>query len=139
MLLRIVTKPFPMPLQNALCTAFLCLLGPFLSSGGTPPSSPAVASDGDADRAALLAGVMEITAPGAPGGVCAFGPQAFAVIGGTAGKKAFAPVVAAARWDRGRVVAFGHNGYLNATDDSDTGRLLLNATRWAGGAAEAAG
>src|SRR5688572_2223150 len=70
----------------------------------------------DVDRAALLQGVSEIGAPGAPGGVCAFGPQAFAVVAGKDGKKALLPVVAGTRWEKGRIVAFGHNGYLTATD-----------------------
>lgn len=87
----------------------------------------------DADRAALLNGVTAIVAPGSPGAVCAFGPEAFAVVGGKEGKTSLLPVVAATRWEEGRVVAFGHNGYLGASNDADTGRLLANSVRWVSG------
>lgn len=87
----------------------------------------------DADRAALLQGVGEIGAPGVPGGVAVVGPRAFAVIAGKDGKKALLPVVAAARWEKGRIVTLGHNGYLGAFAESGTGTLLNNAARWAAG------
>ena len=87
----------------------------------------------DADRAALLKDVSEIATVGVPGGVCAFGPGAFAVIAGKDGKKALLPVVAAARWEKGRVVAFGHDGYLAAMGESGMGAALTNAARWASG------
>lgn len=90
--------------------------------------------DLNADRAALLHGVSEISAPGVPGGVSVFGLQAFAVVGGKEGRKSLLPVVAAAHWEKGRVVAFGHNGYLGDHAESGTGALLVNAVRWAAGA-----
>ncbi|MEQ1860696.1 MAG: M60 family metallopeptidase [Chthoniobacteraceae bacterium] len=88
------------------------------------------------DRATLLDGVNELPTTGAPGGVCAVGPEAFAVIAGKEGKT-LSPVVAATRWDMGRVVAFGHNGYLGLTSDPDAARLLTNAVTWAAGGAKA--
>jgi len=99
-------------------------------------SLPAVESkpDLETDRKLLLAGVQKLAAPGAPGAVCAFGPQAFALVGGKEGKSALLPVVAATHWEKGRVVAFGHDGYLGAFAEADTGRLLANAAKWAGGA-----
>lgn len=88
----------------------------------------------EADRAALLRDVHSIAAPGAPGGVTAFGPGAFAVVGGKEGKDTLSAVVAAARFDKGRVVAFGHGGYFSATggeeSDKDTAALLRNALIW---------
>ena len=103
----------------------------------TAASSPAVDPKPDlaADRSFVLDGVQKIAAPGSPGAVCAFGPQAFALVGGKEGKTALLPVVAATHWEKGRVVAFGHDGYLGAFAEADTGRLLANAVRWAGGAA----
>ena len=86
-----------------------------------------------ADRTALLKDVSEISVSGTPGGVCAFGPAAFAVVAGKAGEKTLLPVVAAARWEKGRVVAFGHDGFLASVNESGTGTLLANAARWAGG------
>ncbi|MDB6069753.1 MAG: hypothetical protein JWL81_924, partial [Verrucomicrobiales bacterium] len=82
-----------------------------------------------ADRTAILAGIKEIDGPGAPGGVTSFGPAAFAVISGKDGD-ALSPVVAATRFEKGRVAAFGHNGYLDAFDHEETGALLINAARW---------
>ena len=51
-----------------------------------------------------------------------------------------APVVAAGRWQVGRVVVLGHhgkhwNGYFERAtlEASDTGRMITNALRWAAG------
>jgi hypothetical protein len=90
---------------------------------------------GEADLAALRNGVSKIAAPGVPGPLCVFGPKAFPVVVGGVGGGRSAPVVAAAHWGKGRVVAFGHTGYVGrgALEAGDTGRLMLNAVRWAGG------
>jgi len=84
-----------------------------------------------ADQAVLRQGVTEIAAPGLPGPVAVFGPNAFPVIVGRSGALA-APVVAASFIDRGKVVVFGHPGYLDsqALTTADTGKLVLNAVRW---------
>lgn len=90
--------------------------------------------DPKTDLTQLLEGVTKIGAPGAPGIVSVFGPQAFAVVAG--GKKdERVAVVAAARFEKGRLVAFGHNGYFNADQmkAADTGRLMTNCARWAAG------
>jgi hypothetical protein len=115
-------KFLPLPLLAAVFGASR-LLG--------APATPAPIAD--TDRSALLQSVSEIGAPGVPGGVCAFGPQAFAVVAGKDGKKALLPVIAAAHWEKGRIVALGHNGYLGAFAESGTGTLLTNATRWSAG------
>ncbi len=97
---------------------------------------PAVAAQTNApanDRADLVAGVREIAAPGIPGSLCVYGPNAFVVAtGGASGGKLRAPVVAAGRLGRGRVVAWGHDGYLNADTlgKADTGKFFINAVRW---------
>jgi hypothetical protein len=83
------------------------------------------------DRAALIDGVKELPLTGAPGGVSVIGPRAFAVVVGKEGK-AKSAVVAATEWEKGRIVAFGHNGYLGLTGEPDAARLLTNAVRWAG-------
>ena len=53
------------------------------------------------------------------------------------GGGALQPVVAIARYEKGRYVAFGHDGYFGpeALAVADTGRLMENAVRWAGGQA----
>lgn len=81
--------------------------------------------------AELLEDVDEIAAPGIPGGVCAFGPEAFVLVTGTNG----VPVVAGAEAGEGRVLIFGHGGYLGreSFETADTGRLFKNALRWCSG------
>ena len=74
----------------------------------------------------LLDGVTEIAAPGVPGPLCVYGSEAFPVIVGRVsdyGSWAFpvssivrAPVVAAGRWQAGRIVALGHDGYFDHAD-----------------------
>lgn len=86
------------------------------------------------DRAALVDGVKEIAVPGLPGTVVPFGEKAFPVVGAKANGEP-AVVVAAGRLGKGRVVAFGHEGYLaaDALKKADTQRLVENAVRWAAG------
>lgn len=84
------------------------------------------------DQTALRQGVTEIAAPGLPGPIAVFGPQAFAVIVGRSGESLAAPVVAAGHLGQGKVVAFGHPSYLeaDALNTADTGVLVQNAVRW---------
>jgi hypothetical protein len=105
---------------------------------GKAPAAPAVpvkASTLKADLAALLDGVHEIAAPGAPGTLCVFGDAAFPVVIGGTGKGTSGPVVGAARFGNGRVVAFSHNGYFGseALGTADTAAFMANAVRWAAG------
>lgn len=89
------------------------------------------AEPADADLTELLRGVTEIGAPGSPGSVIAAGERAFPVVVGGSGKNLREPVVAAGRMGQGRVVIFGHTGYLDpATQPAGTDRLVLNAIRW---------
>ena len=91
------------------------------------------------DAEVLLDGVAKIAAPGVPGPLCVFGPGAMAVVTGGSGEALREPVVAAARMGKGRAVAFGHTDYFSPAvlgdKATDTGRLMTNAVRWAGGAA----
>ena len=106
------------------------------------PAAPAKTNTLKADLAALLNGVREIAAPGAPGTLCVFGETAFPVVVGGTGRESLGPVVGAARFGNGRVVAFSHNGFLGseALAVADTTALMANAVRWAaGGCAPAAG
>ncbi|MEK7470240.1 MAG: M60 family metallopeptidase [Planctomycetota bacterium] len=111
---------------------FLPALLLFLASGSVVADQPAW----EPDAKALLEGVKEIAGPGAPGTVATWGPKAFPVVlAGDAWEKV--PVVAAAQFGRGRVVAFAHDGYgsADAMEKADTGTLMLNAVRWAAGTA----
>ncbi|MHC4452011.1 MAG: M60 family metallopeptidase, partial [Planctomycetota bacterium] len=82
----------------------------------------------------LLLLAVEIAAPGVPGPLCVFGEHAHVVAVGGDGKLA-APVVAAGRLGKGRVVAFGHGGYLQkgALAVGDTEALVRRMVQWAGG------
>ncbi len=84
-------------------------------------------------RRALLDGVEEIAAPGVPGPLCVFGDKAVTVIVGKSGNGIYEPVVAASVMGKGRVVAFGHTGYLDALslEIADTKKLFINAVKWA--------
>jgi hypothetical protein len=105
----------------------LLFAGLAVALAASAPSSAAAAVQ------PLLEGVRQIAAPGVPGPLGVFGGKAFPVVAGKSGEH-LAVVVAAAAWRSGRVVAFGHNGYFDGKTLAlaDTGRLMLNAVRWAG-------
>jgi len=96
---------------------------------------PAVLGGVAEDRAALVNGVTRIAAPGLPGSLCVFGPDAFVVVAGAAQRNLALPAIAAARLGAGRIVAFGHDGYFgpDALAVGETARLMLNAVKWAAG------
>ena len=116
-----------------LFLALLAAAEPRLPAAPAPQTTPQTTLK--ADLAALLDGVREIAAPGAPGTLCVFGDAAFPVVIGGAGRAAWAPVAGAAKFGNGRVVALSHNGYLGteALEFGDTGRFIANAARWAAG------
>lgn len=91
--------------------------------------SPQLGHADDAQVKTLLAGVNQIASPGVPGNICVFGEDSFAVVQ-DAGNNT---VVAATHFAKGRVVLWGHNGYFGkkTLETADTGRLLVNAIRWA--------
>ena len=115
---------------NALAPWLIALLACFTAF------SALAADSSETDRAALIKDVKEITGPGSPGQVSVFGPQAFALVAGKEGKTASGVVVAAARAGKGRIVVFGHTGYLDAgvLGVADTGKLMDNAIAWSGAA-----
>ena len=92
------------------------------------------AEDTEDDIGALLDGVAEIGAPGVPGSLCIYGSGAFPVIVGAI-SDVRAPVMAAGRWQAGRIVALGHDGYFTrpTLESLDTGRLITNALHWTAG------
>ncbi len=92
-------------------------------------ASLAIGSNTDIDF--LRQDVEKIGIAGSPGPVCVFGDQAFAVITG-AQRDVKLPVVAAARYGQGRIVAFGHNDYLGPStlQQVDTLRFFKNCIQW---------
>ncbi len=85
-------------------------------------------SANDRDVRKLTEGVTQIGKPGVPGPLCSFGEKSFPVILGKSGQVRH-PLVVAARFGRGRVVAFGHGGYLTARSHN-AAPLLVNGVRW---------
>ena len=102
-----------------------------------------IVSPGDATiaRNALLAGVSQIATVGSPGQIAVFDPPAAGAGQGAFGvihDGDFRPMVAAAIWGSGKIVAFGHNGYTNfgtAGNSLDTGQFYLNSVAWTTGIA----
>lgn len=115
-----------------LLLAGLCVL-PGPARGEGPAAVPWADEVGE-----LLRGVQEVAAPGVPGSLAVWGEQAFPVVLGREGERQQAPVVAAARLGKGRIVALGHTGYgsRESCAAGDTQRLLENAIRWAAGGKE---
>jgi len=85
----------------------------------------------NADIQFLTDGVDGIGQVGVPGPLCVFGSNAAAVIAGKEGNS-LAPLLAAATFNKGRVLAFGHGGYLseNMYPNENTRRLASNMFAW---------
>jgi hypothetical protein len=123
-----------------LLVAFLALIISHagIAAPAAPSARPApVAQLGtnwqSAERAKLLAGVPPLPKLGAPGPIAIWGPAAFPVIA-TSGEEGEAEtaLVAAAEFEKGRIVLFGHNSYLEPSggNEASVGALLLNAVKW---------
>ncbi|MHC4958368.1 MAG: M60 family metallopeptidase [Planctomycetota bacterium] len=91
----------------------------------------AVSRAGDLEQ--LLDGVGEIGIGGVPGLLSVFGDEAFPVIAAPAAGRV-APIVAAARYGKGRVVVLSHGCWFDkrTMEVGDTRRLVENLFRWAG-------
>jgi hypothetical protein len=95
-------------------------------------SASSWAGSHDKDVQRMLDGVQLMPPAGYPGWIAVVGPEAFPVVVGRE-NGIDQPVVAAAEHGAGRVVLFGHNGYLgpDSWDGGDGWRLLENCIRWA--------
>ncbi|GAB4469411.1 MAG: hypothetical protein OHK0029_42030 [Armatimonadaceae bacterium] len=88
-----------------------------------------------ADRKAMVGAVREIIAPGSiPGPLAVWGKEAFVVLTGKENRTRL-PMIAAARYGRGRVIAVGHGGFLGgeALNNPDNQKMIQGFVRWAGG------
>ncbi len=97
-----------------------------------PASAQPAANWQSAERAKILAGAPAIPKLGAPGPVAIWGPYAFPVIAAGESGKAETALVAAAGFEKGRIVLFGHNSYLNpgGGNEASVGTLLVNLVKW---------
>ncbi len=84
-------------------------------------------------RKELLQGVNRIAVPGVPGPFLLFGEKSYPIVVTESDNGAQQAVVAAALWEQGRVVTFGHNGYFGneAIAFGNTEALIINSIHWA--------
>lgn len=89
----------------------------------------------DGARGAILEGVERIAAPGVPGTLASWSADAEIIVTGREGGAEVA-VVATGRLGLGRAVLLAHSGYLGkeALHHAQTGRMFVNAVRWAASA-----
>jgi hypothetical protein len=88
----------------------------------------------DAEIRFLTDGVEGIAPTGVPGPLCVFGKNAATILAGKEGNT-LAPLLAAAKFGKGRVIAFGHGGYISNgknvfTPNNGAQHLLSNIFRW---------
>ena len=115
--------------MRLLCTTFVAVS---LLAFSAP--LPCLAGSDDLD--ALLNGVSEFgLAPGKNSSLCVYGPKAFPLIIGAGRDGLRLPLVAATRWQAGRVIAIGTLGYFirSTIEKAHTGHFIVNALHWAAG------
>ncbi|MDR1270678.1 MAG: M60 family metallopeptidase [Planctomycetaceae bacterium] len=94
--------------------------------------APIYGEIGEAEIRFLTDGVEGIAPTGVPGPLCVFGKNAAPILAGKEGNS-LAPLLAAAKFGKGRVIAFGHGGYLSKellTQKYGSKRLVSNIVRW---------
>ncbi len=85
-----------------------------------------------AERAKILEGVKSVPKSGAPGPVAIWGNMAFPILSAPDKDGVELAVAAAAGYAKGRIILFGHNGYLDGSLGGDHGQLMANCVKWAG-------
>ncbi|MSR47398.1 MAG: hypothetical protein EXS13_10100 [Planctomycetes bacterium] len=83
----------------------------------------------------LLEGVATIASPGTPSPLAVWSKDAYVVLAGNGGKGLRSAAIVGGHAKAGRFVALPHNGYFagDALKQGDTGRFLVNCTRWLAG------
>ncbi|MBN1846312.1 MAG: M60 family metallopeptidase [Sedimentisphaerales bacterium] len=106
-----------------------------LMVSGMLAHSTSAAAGLEGDRQRICRQVEQIAAPGIPGPLVVWGDSAGVLVSAPLGSDDRAAVVALSRWEKGRVVAFGHTGYLDAgvLAESDTAAFWSNILTWAAG------
>ena len=119
--------------RTASSLLLACLLGaaPLPAQGtGASPAPQAPANWQNAERAKILQGISSVPKPGSPGPVAIWGTLAFPVLAAKDGGDAELAVMAAAGYQKGRAVIYGHTGFISG--GGTFGALLVNAVKWAG-------
>lgn len=86
-------------------------------------------------RKEMTEGVTRIASPGNPGPLLLFDEQSYPVVAVEADNGTQQTIVAAGFWEKGRVVAFGHDGYFagEALAIGESKVFLTNSVNWAAG------
>ena len=122
-----------MNLRSTFPMRFLILWFHLVVFHAAAAPAPAPVNWQSAERAKLLAGVSVVPKLGAPGPIAIWSPHAFPVIATSGEKgKGETAIVAAAGFEKGRIVLFGHNSYLDPGNGNEmsVGALLLNSVKW---------
>lgn len=85
-----------------------------------------------AERGKILQGVKSIPKSGAPGPVGIWGTMAFPILSAPDREGIEIALAAAAGYGKGRIILFGHNGYLNGAEGGDHATLMVNCAKWVG-------
>jgi Peptidase M60, enhancin and enhancin-like/N-terminal domain of M60-like peptidases len=86
----------------------------------------------NAERAKILEGVKSVPKSGAPGPIGIWGNVAFPILSAPDKDGVEIAVAAAAGYGKGRMILFGHNGYLAGGEGGDHAKLMENCVKWAG-------
>ena len=107
-------------------TIFLSLLFCAIAQAQMPPALV------NAERAKILEGVKSVPKAGAPGPVGIWGQIAFPILSAPDKDGVEIAVAAAAAYQKGRFILFGHNSYLSGGEGGDHAKLMENCVKWAG-------
>ena len=86
----------------------------------------------NAERAKILEGVKSVPKSGAPGPIGIWGQIAFPILSAPDKDGVEIAVAAAAGFQKGRFILFGHNSYLNGGEGGDHAKLMENCVKWVG-------
>lgn len=84
------------------------------------------------ERAKILEGVKSVPKLGVPGPVGIWGQIAFPILSAADKDGVEIAVAAAAAYGKGRIILFGHNGYLSGNGGGDHSQFIENCVKWAG-------
>ncbi len=106
-----------------------------VAAGFARVDTAVAAIDAEAVRDEILAGVAALGDPGSPGKMVVFGESACSVANYD-GQDHRDPMIAAANWGQGRVIALPDHQWLNMDslgNQANTGRFYLNSLAWLAG------
>ena len=86
----------------------------------------------NAERSKILEGVKSVPKSGAPGPIGIWGQIAFPILSAPDKDGVEIAVAAAAAYQKGRFILFGHNSFLAGGEGGDHGKLMENCVKWVG-------